>query len=225
VADKTRYIDPFEPDAGLFSFAGPATFGHTTSEEELETERLPDRCQAYGHSPRIQTVNAMKRKWAVAEIGRIPDPGESIHVVTNARFDFWDWTPAILKMAEPRVCRRWYGSTWILNRRNAVELLDLYDQKKILAVSMVTGIYFKRRESSVFATLYEGLKARGQRFKAALNHSKWVAMELDDGTGLVIAGSANFTENGNMEQFVYVNDRGLFDFYAGIADTILDAAD
>ena len=207
-----------------FDAITPARFD-LDANEELETERLPEHCLSYGHTPKIQTINALKRKWAIAEIGRIPDPGESIHIVTNARFDFWDWVPAILEMAAPRVAVEYYGSTWILNRRNAVEMLALYDAGKIQRIGMITGIYFKRRESAVFSTLYEGLKSRGQRFKAALNHSKWFAMLLDDGTALTVCGPANFTENGNMEQLVYTNHRPLFDFYKSIADGILDTSD
>ena len=200
----------------------PTHFPFMDEGDELETERLPEHCLAYGHTAKIQTINALKRKWAIKEIGRLPDPGESIHIVSNARFDFWDWVPAILEMAAPRVAEEYFGSTWILNRRNAVEMLALYDAGKLKRIGMITGVYFKRRESAVFATLYEGLKARGQRFKAALNHSKWFTMLLSDGTGITVEASANFTENGNMEQFVYTNDRPLFDFYKSIAEFIFE---
>ncbi len=224
MADKSRHIDPFDPDRDVWDHISAASIPFTEGDDELETEVVPDRCLAYGHTPKLRTVNAMKRRWAISEIGRLPEPGESIHIVSNARFDFWDWVPAIIEMAAPRVVDEWFGSTWILNRRNAVELLALYDASKIRRIGFITGIYFKRRESAVFATLYEGLKARGQRFKAALNHSKWFAMRFDDGTGITVEASANFTENGNMEQFVYTNDAGLFDFYRDFANTVLGEA-
>lgn len=184
---------------------------------------MPPDNLSYSRQAKISTINAMKRKFAIEHIGRLPEPSESIHIVTNARFDFWDWVPAILKIAEPRIAEEWYGSTWILNRRNAVELLTLYDEGKIRSIAMITGIYFKRRESAVFATLYEGLMQRGQRFKACLNHSKWFTMRLDDGTGITVESSANFTENGNVETHVYTNDRGLFEFHKSWATDLLNA--
>ena len=50
-------------------------------------------------------------------------------------------------------------------------------------------------------------------------------MRLTDGTGITVESSANFTENGNIENFVYTNDRGLFEFYKGWCSELLDAKD
>lgn len=225
MADKSRLIDPFVQEPIDHATLGATDFDWVTSDDTLETQRMTPDNLRYSRQAKITTVEALKRKFAIEHLGRIPEPDESIHIVTNARFDFWDWVPAILKMAEPRVASEFYGSTWILNRRNAVELLALHDEGKIRRIGFLTGIYFKRRESATFATLYEGLKSRGQRFKACLNHSKWFAMLLDDGTGLTVEGSANFTENGNIECFVYTNHRGLFDFHKRWADELLDAKD
>lgn len=224
--NKLRHTDPFDPESATEAIDqyAPATFRLGDDHDELQTEKLPEHALHYGHSPRIQTINALKRKWAIAEIGRLPQPGESIHVVTNARFDLWDWVPAILDLAAPRVATEYFASIWVLNRRNAVELFAEYDKGRIQAIGFITGLYFKKRESAVFATLYEGLKTRGQRFKAALNHSKWFTMLLNDGQAITVETSANFTENGNMEQMVYTSDVGLHQFYADIANGILASA-
>lgn len=147
----------------------------------------------------------------------------SYHIVTNGRFDFWDFVPTILKMAAPARCLEFFASTWILNRRNAVELLQLFDDGKIGMIGFLTGVYFKRRESATFATLYEGLAARGQRFKACLNHAKFFTMLFDDGTAYTCESSANFTENGNIETHVLTHDRGLFDFHKAWVSDVLDS--
>jgi hypothetical protein len=222
MADKSKLVDPFDLPPVEFSDHRD-TFDWVGRNDNLETEQMvPDNLTLVRES-KIETFSALKRKFAIEHLNRIPDPGTSVHIVTNARFDFWDWTPAILKMAEPRYAVEWFGSTWILNRRNAVELLAMYDNRKIRKIGMITGVYFKRRESATFATLCEGLMKRGQKFKAALNHSKWFSMLLSDGTGLTVEGSANFTENGNIENFVYTNDRALFEFHKQWASALLDA--
>ena len=221
MADKSRIIDPFDPSLDAFPSEG-ASFDFVGKVDQLESERMPPDNLKYVREGKHETLKALQRKFAIEHIGGIPPPGTSIHIVTNARVDFWDFVPALLKMATPRVALQWYGSTWILNRRNANELLHLYDAGQIRQIGMITGIYFKRRETAVFAKLYEGLMKRGQRFKACLNHSKWFAMELDDGTGIVCESSANFTENGNIETHVLTNDRGLFDFHKAWADDLLD---
>ena len=220
--DRTLKLDPFDLPNAFGTITRP-DFGFVGSEEELEHEVMPPDNLSYSRrNAKIETLNALKRKFAIEHLRELPKPSVSVHIVTNARFDFWDFVPALLKLTAPRIALEWYGSTWILNRRNATELLALYDEGKIRSIGMLTGIYFKRRETAVFATLYEGLKTRGQRFKACLNHSKWFAMRLDDETGITVEGSANFTENGNIETFVLTNDRGLFDFHKSWADTLLE---
>lgn len=220
MADKSKLVDPFSPPPVDFATVRP-DFSWVGKDDELESERMVPDDIKYVREAKIETYKALKRKFAIRHLEKIPEPGTSVHIVTNARFDFWDWVPAILEMAAPRFAVEWYGSTWILNRRNALELLKLFDEGKIRKIGFLTGIYFKRRKSAVFATVYEGLQARGQQFKACLNHSKWFSMLLDDGTGLTVEGSANFTENGNIETFVYTNDRGLFEFHKEWADELL----
>jgi hypothetical protein len=124
-------------------------------------------------------------------------------------------------MAQPAVIEEFYASTWILNRRNAVELLELFDKGKIRKIGFLTGLYFKRRESATFATLYEGLSARGQRFRACQNHSKFFTALFSDGKALTCESSANFTKNGNIETHVLTNDRGLYQFHKSWVEEIL----
>jgi len=223
MADVKKYLDPFEvTDAPA---VGQPSFDFVGASDEIETTRMPKDNLTHRRECKVETLKALRRKFALDHIGEIPPPGTSLHIVTNARFDFWDWIPTLLKMMAPRHAVEFCGSTWILNRRNAMELLALYDAGSIRSIGFMTGIYFKRRESAVFATLYEGLMARGQKFKACLNHSKWFTMLMDDGTGITVESSANFTENGNIETHVLTNDRGLSDFHRGWCNELLDARD
>jgi hypothetical protein len=199
------------------------SFDFVTNAETLETDALPPDNLKYMRDAKVELVKAMKRQWCFDHIKHLPAAGVSYHMVTNARFDFWDFVPTILTMAAPAVADEFYASTWILNRRNAVELLELFDQGKIRRIGFLTGLYFKRRESATFATLYEGLSARGQRFKACLNHSKFFTMLLSDGNAYTCESSANFTENGNVETHVLTNDVGLFEFHRQWVDELLEA--
>ena len=61
-------------------------------------------------------------------------------------------------------------------------------------------------------TLKCGLEDRAQRFKACENHAKVVLLQAGE-DWLVFEGSANFTANPRIEQFVLNNDRELFEFH------------
>lgn len=100
------------------------------------------------------------------------------------------------------------------------ELLGLFDQGKLKRVAILTGTYFKRRESAVANTLIEGLRVRGQRYVAFQNHTKVMLMAAPPDY-LVMEGSANFTANPRLEQTVFSNDWGLFDFHQRWMESML----
>jgi len=100
-----------------------------------------------------------------------------------------------------------------MNRGNALGLLDLLDSGAITSSVLLTGLYFKTRESAVAATIIKGLADRGQRYMALKNHAKVIVIEAG-ARSLVVEGSANFTANPRIEQYVLTRDEGLAAFHA-----------
>lgn len=149
----------------------------------------------------------------------LPEPGESLHIVSNGRFDYWCFVPAVLRLFG-RPALSFYGSTWTMNRNNVNDLFRLFDEGRVEQVAILTGTYFKRRESSVANTLIEGLQARGQRYRAFANHTKVILLAAPPDF-ISIEGSANFTANPRLEQNVIVNDRDLYEFHRGWMEEIL----
>lgn len=180
-------------------------------EDELETDDMPD-IQLHRRRPGKRELRRALGRETVAEIlPELPGEGESIHVVGNGRFDYWLLVPHLLQLLGPPAAA--HLSTWVLNRENALELLALLDAGDLASVVMLTGLYFKRRETSVYATLVEGLQERGQRFLAFENHAKVVVLTRPDGDAVVVEGSANFTANPRVEQYVITRDRALARFH------------
>jgi hypothetical protein len=99
-----------------------------------------------------------------------------------------------------------------MSRPNALQLLQLLDDGKIQKATLFSGLYFKRRESAVYATVASGLIDRKQRFLCFENHSKIILLAAGD-ERIVIEGSANFTANPRVEQNTVTNDRDLYDFH------------
>jgi hypothetical protein len=148
----------------------------------------------------------------------LPQPGETLHVVSNGSFDYWNFVPLTLQLLErPAV---FYGSTWTMNRSNVLQLLALYDQKKLTSVTMFSGLYFKRREPAVYTTLASGLIDRGQRFLCFENHAKIMLIGAPP-DWIVMEGSANFTANPRLEQNTVTNDEQLYLFHKSWMDDLL----
>jgi DNA modification methylase len=114
-----------------------------------------------------------------------------------------------------------YGSTWTMNRVNVLEMVEMLDSGKIKKLSILTGTYFKQRESSVYAQLLTALKRRGMRYVAFINHTK-IALIKQGNDYIVFEGSANFTANPRLENFIIANSRELYEFHRGWMEEMLN---
>ena len=156
--------------------------------------------------------SGMKTEIAEDLVTEIPKPGESIHYISNGKFDYWTFVPILVRLMGGS--KETYMSTWTMNRSNAMELMDLFDAGKIQNITFITGDYFKKRESVTYALLITELTKRGQKFKAFMNHAKVTC--LSNGRDfLVMEGSANYTSNPRVEQNTITNSKALYDFHAG----------
>ena len=200
------------PQEHPFDFLNPAGIQEAANEHPIETDAMPESALLIRKAVRRRQIQATKRKRMADIINRIPEPGETFHVVSNGTFDHFSFVPRISELMG--TVDAFYGSTWTMNRENALGLLDLYDKGRLKAVAILTGLYFKRRETAIYATVLEGLQERGQRYTAFKNHAKvslFAGFEAD--TYITVEGSANYTANPRLENFTVTNDRPLFEMH------------
>lgn len=191
-----------------------------SDEQEIETRRTLREAKRHARqADKRQTIIDLQRRSLASLIDSLPEPGTSIHVVSNATADFWQFCPHLLSLMGPA---HLHASTWSMNRDNALEMLDLLDQQQLLSATILTGSYFKTREGAVYATLAEGLLSRGQRLLAFWNHSKIMVL-YNKKTSIVIEGSANFTMNPRVEQYVITHDHDLRKFHVNWMEEMLRA--
>lgn len=215
----TKPPDPILPPAPT-----PATFDsglyHGSGRETEGTKVI---------NARAMTIRARREVAAVGKKGRlldlVPNPprhGEQIHAISPGDFDYWTWIPQMLEWFGRRPTDG-YFSTWTMNANNVRELLELIDRGTIATAAVLTGLYFKRRESAVYAQLITGLESRKMRYRAFRNHAK-VTLLHPRGTRdyITVEGSANFTANPRLEQYCITNDRGLHDFHREWMETALE---
>ena len=187
--------------------------------DELENEEMPESRRLVRAAARNEMRMITKKEKASESLnGGLPLPGESHHVVSNALYDFWNViSEGILKLGG---VSEFYGCTWSMNRQNVLDLMSLLDAGKIKKCRMLTGTYFKRRESAVYAQLITGLTQRSQKYVAFNNHTK-IAL-LHRGTDYItFEGSANWTSNPRLEQYTITNDADLYEFHKTWMDEML----
>jgi hypothetical protein len=177
--------------------------------DTLETSKMPDQ-KTLKRKTKIELKKVRQREKLIEAITEIPKKGYSYHMVSVGLYDFYTIIPTFVGLLDG--IEILYGSTWTMNRDNAIDILSLFDKGLVKEINILTGLYFKRRETAVYSTLLNGLKERKQRFIASKNHTKIILMKKDENY-IVTEGSANFTMNPRVEQFVMSNDKELFDFH------------
>lgn len=205
---EIKEIPPGEDTAWMFN------------QGEIETADNIEETLIHKRTPNRKNYAVLKQEVVKDFLTGIPGPGETWHIVSNGKYDYWTFVPVILDiLKEP--AHEFYGSTWTMNRNNVQELIELFDTGRIEKIAILTGTYFKRRETAVYATLTEALFSRKQRYVAFQNHAKVILIGTETGSKIVVEGSANFTANPRLEQYTLSNDQGLYEFHKAWMEQML----
>ena len=195
-------------DFKLFSF-----------DDEIETNEVKISLRKTKIQETLKVKSYLKKEKATEVLNELPLTNESFHIVSNGSFDYFNLIPIAIEMLGNK-CTDFYFSTWTMNLSNTRSLFKLFDEGKIDRINALVGLYFKKRESSVFNELYEGLKSRGQKIFSNENHSK-ITLLTNGIDFITICGSANFTANPRIEQFTIHNSQLLFEFHKQWMDEII----
>ncbi|MFA7327953.1 MAG: phospholipase D family protein [Candidatus Ratteibacteria bacterium] len=207
------------PDKNVIDIPEEGDLSWMFNQQEVETAENIEETIIHKRTPHRKNYAALKQEVVKDFLTGIPGPGETWHIVSNGKYDFWTFVPVILDHLRESA-QEFYGSTWTMNRGNVLDLLDLFDRGRIEKIAILTGTYFKRRETAVYATLTEGLLSRKQRYVAFQNHAKVILIRTEK-DAIVIEGSANFTANPRLEQYTLTNDKGLYEFHKGWMEEML----
>lgn len=162
---------------------------------------------------KIKFENRLKREAVDEVIDELPEIGESLHIVSNGRFDYFMLIPRCIDLAAQPIVEEFYFSTWTMSHENVVQILNLFDRGVFKKIVAMTGEYFRSRETAVWHILETGMAERGQRLFANKNHSKITLLKMAGGEAITIEGSANFTANPRIEQFIVTNSPELLAFH------------
>jgi len=190
--------------------------------EELPTFESTARITpaAYRARAKAKMINAMREQTLAEILPELPQEDEYIHIISNGDYDYYNFVPLFVERLGT-IDELW-GSTWTMNRANVENLLAQYDAGKIRKIRIITGLFFKRRETAVYATLVEGLTKRGQKYVATENHAK-VLLIKSGSKHYVVEGSANWTANPRIEQNIVAQSKGLYDHHRSWMQTYIGA--
>lgn len=167
-------------------------------------------------------LNGLKKQALNELIPTLPPPDTDLYVIGNGAgaeirhginplaFDFGTFIPHVVGMLGTPA--KLYVSTWTMNRNHVKSILEMFDNRELEQISVITDPYFKRREAAIANELISGLLARRQRFMAFKNHVKAIAIQHGD-SYCTITGSANLSAQPRCEQYVLTTSPDVYRFF------------
>lgn len=144
-------------------------------------------------------------------------------VVVGGDFIFGDFIEAFV-VGNRAFCERMVISTLSLSQDNVDSLSNLVSSGLVKRLDLLVSDYFYSHERNALVPyIYETLDIDG-RFQMAVcsTHMKTTTFETRGGKKIVMHGSANLRSSGSIEQFTIEDNAGLYDFYNGVTDKILE---
>jgi len=142
--------------------------------------------------------------------GRLPNQGEFFAIWTLKSFNAFTFIPYLLHECDK--IDYLVLSTYSINRRIVDSLIKRIDQGKIGHVKLFISDSIKHRMPRVVDHLTSLVNSRNQiSIHYAWNHSKITLVEAANNHYL-IEGSGNWSENAQYEQYLFFNDKRLYDF-------------
>jgi len=188
------------------------TFGWIGKVDDLEIAEIPIKPSILIRQEKRKLIQALQKENLEKLLPKNIKKRYTYHIISNGGFNYFTFVPVLVDILE--VADEFYGSTWIMNRNNVIDMIKLYDDGKLKTINILTGLYFRRRQTAVYAELVSSLIDREQRYMSAKNHAKVILLcNYEKQDYFTVEGSANFTSNPRIEQSVLINDKEVFDFH------------
>lgn len=212
VGDKFDFFNEFmEDDADAF-FYGLESIGADGVACEEDDGKPQITARALRTRAKQNLKKTSQRETLRDLLKTIPRVGETTHVISSGKFNFWTFVPVIHGIINQPIDAL-YCATWMVNAQSVKELVQLLDAGIVRESRWIVGNYLKTREPLIYSQLKTELETKGRGWvKAMETHIKLILIESPP-FYLTVTGSANMTENKRLEGCQLTNDRDTFEFY------------
>ena len=153
------------------------------------------------HLTKVESLKALA--------GRLPGAGEIFFIWTLNSFNAFTFIVYIIKNCG--VIDELSISTYSINDRILTALMKWYDKGEIKKINISISDSIRHRMPKIYDQLQSQSAQRNMNVSYSWNHSKVTAMKSGENY-FVVEGSGNFSENAQFEQYIFMNDKNVYDF-------------
>lgn len=150
-------------------------------------------------------------KELMKELKGFPDEKQYFAIKTNGTSDCGSiFTYALQEWEE---ITEMYLATWTISKQNIKRLKESVESGKLKKLTMVFSSTLKGANPALYASLVGSLKPfENVKLKEINSHAK--TFSISNGKDFItVSGSANWSENPRIENFLILNDKNLFDHH------------
>lgn len=217
MSDWTDTLKPLDVDA-IRPIFDPLEGVEIDARRELSADR------SIRHSTNHTLVDARGATNALAHVGRLPRPQESLHMIAKGTYAAFDHIPSALELIKPARLSYLGIVTLSFSARNIATLCELLDSRQIESLDLLYSCYFRSVERGEADKLTAELSHRGARVLSMRTHAKITLLETTAGDCYALEGSANLRSRGNLEQCVMTNSVELYRFHRAWLNSIFTEA-
>lgn len=171
--------------------------------EKQITNQDKGKCLRFieAHTAKIENIKKL--------CGQFPKNKEMIFLWSCNSFNSFTFIPYVIKYsgAIEELC----FSTYSINNRIVESLIRWYDKGLIQNIYIYIAESIRYRMPAVIENLERYAGDRQIKIKYAWNHSKIQLIKSADNY-FIIEGSGNFSENAANEQYIFLNDKTIYEF-------------
>lgn len=151
-------------------------------------------------------------KTIITELGGFPDKNQYFAIKTNGTSDCGSIFTYALNTWDS--IEEMYLATWTISKANIERLKNALDSGKLKSLVLVFSSTLKPANPALYASLMSGLKNRSNvKLKEINSHAKTFSISDKNGNFITVSGSANWSENPRIENFLILNDKNLFNHH------------
>jgi hypothetical protein len=157
----------------------------------------------------IHTIKAR----ALSDLCKKPIPNEQYRIITEKQFNAY---ALILNLLESEMINDMYLAIYRINEPTVESIIDFIDSGKIKNATFIISNFFNqtKKPEKWAIKLKEYSDSKNNVNHAYVhNHSKVLAIETESKNYYIFEGSGNMSDNARIEQYVYENNKKVYDFH------------
>jgi len=158
---------------------------------------------------------------ALSDLCVKPLPNEQYRIVTEKQFNAY---ALILYLLQTEIIEELNIAIYRINEPTVVSIIELIEQGKIKRANFVISNFFNQtKKPEKWAILLRDYCSKSDKctHRYTHNHAKVVTIKTNSGY-YVFEGSGNMSDNARIEQYVFENNKDVFDFHTNWIKGLID---